>query len=499
MIGRIRQFGWFGASVGMILVLGGCAENQPPPPGTTAVNAAPAATDSSAVTTTVSTDANLPPIVPPAPPPPPAADRIYPVMVGIDVLAAQNFAPIAGKRVGLLTHPPGVNRDGVSTIEVLRHAPNVKLVALYGPEHGVFGSYTFGKLVPDTVDKKTGLPVLSLYGEGPLAMKRKLKGIQALVIDLQDIGVRSYSFSAMLRYAMEACFESGIEVVVLDRPNPLGGLKVDGPLLERELMSGIGAYRIPYVHGLTIGEIANMAAAAPGVLEIPEAVRAKGKLTVIPMRGWKREMRWTETGLKFVPTSQLIQNFETCVGYAMIGPGTQIGGFTSGVGPLYPFRGLAYPGKTTDVLIKELEALHVPGVSYRKINTSNKAGKPATGIYVDISDWEAWHPTELSFQLMRLACKFSGTNPFANAKPVQARGLNIILGSNEWWTALKRDGAKVDVEAFVKEWQQKNQIYQQVVRKYWLYSAELPAVAIPPPTAIVSASAVGTFDDVASL
>src|SRR5258708_39476218 len=91
---------------------------------------------------------------------------------------------------------------------------------------------------------------------------------------------------------------------------------------------------------------------------------------------------------------------------------------------------------------------------------------------------------------MRLACKFSGTNPFANAKPVQARGLNIILGSNEWWTALKRDGAKVDVEAFVKEWQQKNQIYQQVVRKYWLYSAELPAVAIPPPTAIVSASAV---------
>jgi uncharacterized protein YbbC (DUF1343 family) len=273
-----------------------------------------------------------------------------------------------------------------------------------------------------------------------------------------------------MRYAIESCFENGVEVMVLDRPNPLGGLKVDGPTLERQWMSGVGGYRIPYVHGLTIGEIATMAATAPGVLEVPEAVRAKGKLTVIPMRGWRRSMRWPETGLTFVATSPKIQDFAACVGYAMTGIGCEMGGFSHGVGNQYPFRGISFNSKPVDLLLKELEALHLPGLAFHKVSVPNKEGQPATGIYIEVNDWDDWRPTELSFHLMRLACKLSGKNPFATATATQARKINILTGSTEWWNAIHRDGAKVDVESWVNEWQHRNLVYQKLVKKYWLYN-----------------------------
>ncbi|HXA80216.1 MAG TPA: DUF1343 domain-containing protein, partial [Opitutaceae bacterium] len=241
--------------------------------------------------------ATTPPVAAQKPAPPPAAavpraEPVYPVMLGIDVLAAENFAPIAGKRIGLLTHPAGVNRLGVSTIDVLRHAPNVKLVALFGVEHGIYNEMPAEKTYPDHLDPRTGLMVFSLYnGITHKPTKAQLKGLDALVIDLQDIGSRSYTFVSAMKVAMEACFETGVEVVVLDRPNPLGGLKVGGPPLDPQLTSYVGEFHVPYVHGLTIGELALMAKEVPGVLDVPDAVRARGKLTIIPMRGWRRAMR----------------------------------------------------------------------------------------------------------------------------------------------------------------------------------------------------------------
>ena len=401
----------------------------------------------------------------------PKFELIFPVMLGIDVLAAENFAPIAGKRVGLLTHPAGVNRYGVPTVEILRKAPNVKLVALFGPEHGIYGDAPAGENIADTVDRRTGLPAYSLYGKHNKPTKEQLKLIDVLVIDLQDIGVRSYTYNVCMRHAIEACFENHVEVVVLDRPNPLGGMKVDGPILDREWMnSGVGAFPIPYVHGLTIGELARMAASTPGILEVDEKSRLQGKLTVIPMRGWRRSMRWPETGLRFTPTSPKVQDFPACVGYAMTGLGCQLGGFTHGVGEQFPFRGIAFNGLPTETLVKELEALHIPGLPFRKITVTNKAGRQASGIYVEVSDWNAWHPTELSFQLMRLACKLTNANPFAKANAVQARSFNIHTGSTEWWNAICRDGAKVNAEAFIQVWQQRDQAYQQQTRAFWLYN-----------------------------
>ncbi|HEY0944195.1 MAG TPA: DUF1343 domain-containing protein, partial [Opitutaceae bacterium] len=230
------------------------------------------------------------------------------VMLGVDVLEASGFAAVRGKRVGLLTHPAGVNRRGELTIDVLRRAPQTKLVALFAPEHGLYGTEKASAQISDTIDRRTGLPVYSLHGKNRKPSEEQLRGLDALVIDLQDIGVRSYTFNVVMRYAMDSCFLYGVEVIVLDRPNPLGGLKVDGPSLDREWMSGVGAYPIPYIHGLTMGELARFAASQPGVLDIPEAARLRGRLTIVPMRGWRRAMRWPETGLTYVPTSTYIRD-----------------------------------------------------------------------------------------------------------------------------------------------------------------------------------------------
>ena len=363
--------------------------------------------------------------VPHAAAPVPAAPRVavdpaHPVMLGIDVLQADGFAALRGKTIGLLTHPAGVNMHGVSTIEILRHAPGVHLTALFGAEHGLYGEYARGVNYPDHVDPRTGLIVHSLYngvrveGVANRPTKAQLKGLDAVVIDLQDIGTRSYSFIGAMRWCMEGCFENGVEVIVLDRPNPLGGMKVDGPPLDPQWMSYVGQFRVPYVHGLTIGELARMAREAPDVLKIPDAARIRGKLTVIPMRGWRRSMRWPETGLTWIPTSPFIPDFSAVEGYPMTGLGTQVGGFKNGIGTAYPFRGISFHGVRFDTLEKELTALNIPGIGFRKVSVPDpKTGKPELGLYVEITDWDLWRPTELSAYLLRLSCKFDARNPFA--------------------------------------------------------------------------------------
>ncbi len=395
--------------------------------------------------------------------------RVYPVMLGIDVLESEGFAAVKGKRIGLLTNAAGVNRRGVSTIDVLRRAPGVHLVALFAPEHGLYGETAAGKDVAATVDRRTGLPVYSLYGRTRKPTKAMLRGLNALVIDLQDIGVRSYTFDSAMKLAMEACFENNVEVIVLDRPDPLGGLKVGGPPMDPGLVSYVGAFRVPYVYGLTIGELARMAAMAPGVLSIPDSVRARGRLTIIPMRGWRRSMRWPETGLTFVPTSPYIPDFAAVVGYAMTGLGCEIGGFSHGIGSSYPFRTLSFKGRTPDQLEQALNALRLPGLRFIKVAASGANGKPTTAVYAEVTDWAAWRPTDLSFYLMRLACQWSARNPFATVPAEKADLFAKLVGSQAWWSAIRREGARVNVDAYLAEWHRRAEIYQQQSRRYWLY------------------------------
>ncbi|WP_043588655.1 DUF1343 domain-containing protein [Geminisphaera colitermitum] len=431
------------------------ARKKPVAPATPAPTAAPVAAAPVAPAPTVS--------FPSAPP------VVYPVMLGIDVLEETGFRAVAGKKIGLLTHQAGVNRRGESTINVLRRAPQTKLVALFAPEHSLSGQVKASVNFGDEIHTPTGLPVYSLHGKNRKPTPAQLKGLDAVVIDLQDIGVRSYTFTVAMRYTMDACFAAGVEVIVLDRPNPLGGLKVDGPSLDKELMSGVGAFRVPYVHGLTIGELARIAAMMPGVLDVPESVRVKGRLTIVPMRGWRRSMRWPETGLTFVPTSPMVRDFSAVIGYAMTGLGCEYSGFKHGVGKEHPFRGLSFKGKKPEQLAADLTALKINGVGFRKINGTALDGKPASALYVEITNWDAWEPTQLSFELMRLACRYNPPNPFAALNAQETRSFNIHVGSMAWWNALKRDGAKVNLEGFRSEWARLNAVYQQNTRRYWLY------------------------------
>ncbi|MSU71810.1 MAG: DUF1343 domain-containing protein [Opitutus sp.] len=409
----------------------------------------------------------------PKPAAPPA--RTYPVMLGIDTLEADGFAAVKGKRIGLLTHPAGVNRRGVSTVEVLRRAPGVKLVALYAVEHGIYNDQPAEKYFPDTVDARTSLPVFSLYNGKSKSFRptpAQLKTIDALVIDLQDIGTRSYTFSGAMKTAMEACFEADKEVIVLDRPNPLGGLKVGGPPLDPEWMSDVGKFRVPYVHGLTMGELANMVrnARPPGGLVISEAARARGKLTIVPLRGWTRAMRWTETGLTWVPTSTLIQDFAAVQGYPMTGLGCILGGFRHGVGAQYAFRGVLHLTVKPEVVEKELRTLNLPGVQLRRVSAPNvKTGQPAIGLYTEINDYDAWDATSLNFHLMRLACKLEPKNPFATATAAQRRTFLVHVGSTALFNDLVARGVRTDIDGWLRTWSAQAKIYQEQSKKFWLY------------------------------
>ncbi len=390
------------------------------------------------------------------------------VMLGIDVLESMNFAPIKGKRVGLLTHPAGVNRYGVSTIDVLRRSKNVRLVALFGPEHGIYGNEKADVPVLDKVDRRTGLPVYSLYGKYRKPTAEMLKKIDVLVVDLQNIGVRSYTFKSCMLRAMEACFESGKEVVVLDRPNPLGGLKVDGPPLEAKFKSYVGLFQVPYVHGMTMGELARFAKGTPGAMEITSRQQRLGKLTVIPMRGWRRSMLWPDTGLRWVPTSPAVPSFAAAVGYAMTGLGCQIGGFKHGYGTTYPFRMLTFPSKTPAQIESELRAYGIRGVSFRPVVARNSKGVPVGGLYV-LADWNSVRPTELSFYMMKVACKFAGGNVFARAGSAEASLFNKHVGSSEWWAEISRRGAYADAAGFVEKWSRQARRFQKSSARFWLY------------------------------
>jgi uncharacterized protein YbbC (DUF1343 family) len=406
----------------------------------------------------------------------------HPVMLGIDVLEAEGFATVKGKRLALLTHPAGVNRKGVPTVEVLHRAPGVKLVALFGPEHGIYGDAPASAKIADTTDKRTGLPVYSLFPPRR-PTKAMLKDIDALVIDLQDIGTRSYTFAAAMRWAMEGCFENNIEVIVLDRPNPLGGLKADGPPLDAQWarVNYVGAFRVPYVHGLTIGELARMAKEAPGVLAVSDEVRKRGKLKVVTMRGWTRAMRWPETGLKFIATSGMIQDFEAVQGYPMTGLGSYFDaspkvnfdlGFRTGVGKAHPFRGLSHKRATLDVLEKEFTALQpkLPGLRFQRVTAPNsKTGQSGNGLYIQITDYDAWRPCELNFWMMKLACKFSPQNPFAPMRGRDVSGFMRHMGSQAFMDDIIAQGAKVDVEKWLKQWREQAQVYQEQSKRYWLY------------------------------
>ena len=329
------------------------------------------------------------------------------VKPGVEVLRDGGFKELQGKRVGLVTNPSGVDRYLRSTVDILFNAPRVNLVALYGPEHGVRGDVYAGGHVTDTKDEATGLPVYSLYGPTRKPTPQMLEGIDVMVYDIQDVGARSYTFISTLGLVMEACAAKGIEVVVLDRPNPLGGNKIEGCYVEQPFNSFVSQYRIPYVYGLTVGELAimiNEEGLNRG--QKGDQTPARCKLTVVPMEGWERDMLYEDTGLPWVLPSPNIPFKETPLYYAAAGICGELYGFMDiGVGYTLPFQTFGATWLDPEKLKARLESYGLPGVSFRTIwykpIAGSRKGELVKGLQFFFTDYEKARVTETQFYVMQ--------------------------------------------------------------------------------------------------
>lgn len=400
------------------------------------------------------------------------------VALGIDVLEAEKFSRLRGERVGLVTNQAGVNSAGESTIRILHtrgRRAGANLTALFGPEHGIYGDVPAEKIVADQRDTRLGtnLPVFSLYGGTRRPTAQMLRGITKMVIDLQDVGARSYTFVSCMRLVAEACFEAGIPVVILDRPNPLGGEKTDGPMLDAKWQSYVGMFPVSYVHGLTIGELAR-AALAENWLTLSSSARSRAQLEVVAMRGWRRSMLWRATGLKWIATSPYITNPDAAEGYAMSGLGCCAGKFshtfTASREPLRlvrPFRFLGYPGKNEHEMAALVDSFKIAGL--RGVPAVLGDGS-ARGALLAVTDWRIFRPTELSFHMMRQCCIWEKSNPFAALRG-SARELFLKhVGDEKFFDELCAKGARIDVKSWCSRWEARAAEFRRSVAKYRLYS-----------------------------
>lgn len=314
------------------------------------------------------------------------------VLTGLDRLVRDEFAPLAGRRVGLVTNPSAVDRTLRSAYRRFAEAPNITLAALFGPEHGFAGMAADGAPVEDAVDPRTGVPLYSLYGTTMRPTAEMLRGLDVLVIDLQDIGVRYYTYVWTVTHALEAAGEHGVLVVILDRPNPLGGVTVAGPLLEKSHSSLVGRFPVPIRHGLTLGELATMANA----LWNP----TPAEIEVIKCEGWRRAMPWEDTGLPWVPPSPAMAHLETLWHYpgACLIEGTNL---SEGRGTALPFQITGAPWIDAEVLTDRLIAEGWGegfGAGFRphtfRPHDSKWAGQVCQGVQVHICDRARWRSLE---------------------------------------------------------------------------------------------------------
>ena len=393
------------------------------------------------------------------------------VRPGIEVLRDMGFAPLKGKRVALVTNPSGVDRELNSTIDILFNAPEVNLVALFGPEHGVRGDVYAGGKVSDFTDAVTGLPVHSLYGPTRKPTADMLEGIDVMVYDIQDVGTRSYTFISTLGLVMSACAEKGIEVMVLDRPNPLGGNKIEGCCPEVGFYSFVGQYRIPYIYGLTVGELAgllNSEGLNRGQKGDEEPARCT--LTVIPMEGWHRDMLYKDTGLPWILPSPNIPTQEAALCYAASGISGELYNYLNiGIGYTLPFGVFGAPWIDAEKLKAELDSYNLPGVKFRTIHykpfAGSCAGRLVQGVQFFFTDYEKAPVTLLQFYVLQAVARlYPDKGAFETATGI---GLfDKVCGTDR---IRKTFGKRYLVEDILQDWNGDVESFRQLSGKYRLY------------------------------
>lgn len=386
------------------------------------------------------------------------------VLTGIEVLAGRNFDALQGKRVGLVTNPTGVDRSLRSTIDILHE--HVNLVALFGPEHGVRGDYSAGDHVGDQVDAQTGIPVFSLYGASRKPSREALELVDVLVYDIQDIGVRSYTYISTMGLVMEAAADMNKEVLILDRPNPLGGIRVEGPLVEDGFHSFVSQYSIPYIYGLTCGELALMLN-GEGMLDDGK----KCRLQVVSMEGWHRDMTFGETGLPWVPTSPHIPDYSTACFYAATGIIGELDPNMIGIGYTLPFKVLVTEHVDAQKLASAMNALDIEGIAFRPVwfkpYYMPKKGVALQGVQIHLTDPVRAPLTGIQFWFLQEAHKLDPSfDPFVG-KEDRYRMFDMVSGSDHMRTSLMES---FDFEALLDYWNRDAAKFRETSKQYYLYN-----------------------------
>ncbi len=388
------------------------------------------------------------------------------VKTGIDVLESENFSLLTGKRVGLITNHTGVNSKLVSTLDLFKSAKNFKLAAVFSPEHGLRGDIGAGQKYSDGNDTSNGIKYYSLYGATQKPTKEMLAGIDVLVYDIQDTGIRSYTYISTLGLAMEAAAENNVEFVVLDRPNPLGGMRIEGNLAEDDFISFVGQFKIPYVYGLTCGELAQLLN-NEGLL----ADGDKCKLTVVKMKGWFRGMNYRDTGLIWVPPSPNVPMPETPA--YMVATGILGELVTVGIGITYtlPFQTFAAEWIDADTLAKYMNALNLPGVIFRPISYKPLYGmwedKILNGVQIHLTDPAKLNLMELQFFFMQVIHQmYPDKNLFDMTTRTRLQMFDKVLGTDKIRQLFSERFLVKDIDGYLYK---DTAAFRKLSLKYYLY------------------------------
>ncbi|MBE6288313.1 MAG: DUF1343 domain-containing protein [Mediterranea massiliensis] len=388
------------------------------------------------------------------------------IKTGIEVLKEQNFKCLEGKRVGLITNPTGVDNNLKSTIDILHEAPNVNLVALYGPEHGVRGDVHAGDHVSDAKDPATGLPVYSLYGKTRKPTPEMLKDIDVMVYDIQDIGCRSFTYISTMGVAMEACAENGKEFIVLDRPNPVGGLKIEGNLAEDDCISFVSQFKIPYLYALTPGELALM---LNGEHMLKDGIQCD--LQVVKMKKWKRKMNYEDTGLQWIPSSPHVPHPHSAFFYPVSGILGEFGYMSIGVGYTIPFQMFAAPWIKAEELAKALNDLNLPGVEFRPMHLkpfySVGKGELLQGVQVHLTDYKKAQLSDIQFLVMQEAARlYPEHKVFEKADKGRYRMFDLVTGSKQIRERFSKNHSWDDIRDY---WYKDVDSFRKLSEKYYMY------------------------------
>lgn len=385
-------------------------------------------------------------------------------VLGIETLENEQFDILKGKRVGLITNSTGMNSDFKLTSDILHEAKNVTLVALFAPEHGIRGDVHAGNQVESYKDSKTGIQVYSIYGKTRKPTPDMLKNIDALVYDIQDIGCRSYTFISSMGLAMEAAAENNIEFIVLDRPNPLGGEKIEGCFTEDNCVSFVSQFKIPYLYGLTCGELALY-------LNEEGLLAKKCNLTIVPMKNWTRSMTWNETGLDWIPTSPHIPNTESAIFYPTTGLLGELNFISIGVGYTLPFQIIGAPWISAEDLSAKLTQKKVEGVIFRPIHFKPFYGlfkeEDCEGVQIHITNYKRVYLSEIQFIIIEALCElYPDKTAFNESNKNRFAMFDKVCGSKYIRTQLSKNYHWSNIKPY---WNKDEEAFRMASKKYYLY------------------------------